>query len=230
MSTAEAPSLLSRSDLNDQVYEVVRDWLVSGRLKPREKLSLHCVAEQLGVSRSPVYHALTRLAEEGLVSVQPRRGYYVTPLTQKLVSDAYDIRLALELMAAEQTVGRLDDAQLARLRELGRATLPVPISADTVRAWHKANQALHEYQVDLAGNPTASAIFRRLSVNLLMERALALAGDTGPWLADVHSEHEAIVAAYEAGGRDRVLDALRAHNATGRQIAARALAQLGGSA
>jgi DNA-binding GntR family transcriptional regulator len=99
-----------------------------------------------------------------------------------------------------------------------------------VRAWHQANQALHEYQVDLAANPTASTIFRRLSVNLLMERALALAGDTGPWLADVHAEHQQIIAAYEAGDLPRALEALRAHNLTGRQIAARTLAQLGGSA
>jgi DNA-binding GntR family transcriptional regulator len=230
MSTTSAPSLLNHSDLNDQVYGVLRGWLGSGRLKPREKLSLQRLAEELGVSRSPVYHALTRLVEEGLVSVQPRRGYSVTPLTPKLVSDAYDVRLALELMAAEQTVGRLDRGRLACLRKLAAATLPVPTGTESVRAWHHANQALHEYQIDLAGNPTASAIFRRLSVNLLMERALALVGDSGPWLADVHAEHEVIVAAYEAGDRARVLEALRAHNDTGRRIAERALARLGGSA
>lgn len=220
---------LVHADLNEQVYDVLRGWLVSGRLRPREKLSLQQVAADLGVSRSPVYHALTRLVDEGLVSVQPRRGYFVTPLTQKLVSDAYDVRLSLELMAAEKTVGRLDDEQLARFRGLATATLPVPTHAAGVHRWHQANQALHEFHVDLAGNPTASRIFRRLSVNQLMERALALAGDTGPW-ADVNPEHEEIVAAYEAGDLPRALEALRAHNRTGRQIAARTLAQLGGSA
>ena len=89
---------------------------------------------------------------------------------------------------------------------------------------------MHEYQIDLAGNPTASAIFRRLSVNLLMERALALAGDTGPWLADVGAEHDEIVAAYEAGDLTRTLAALRKHNATGRRSAAETLVRLGGSA
>lgn len=217
------------ADLNEQVYEVLRGWLVSGRLKPLEKLSLQQVAADLGVSRSPVYHALTRLVDEGLVAVRPRRGYSVTPLTQKLVSDAYDVRLSLELMAAEKTVGLLDDAQLLRLRELATATLPVPTQSPDVHAWHQANQSLHEYQVDLAGNPTASRIFRRLSVNQLMERALALAGDTGPWV-DVNPEHDEIVASYEAGDLPRALAALRAHNRTGRQIAARTLARLGGSA
>jgi DNA-binding GntR family transcriptional regulator len=99
-----------------------------------------------------------------------------------------------------------------------------------VREWHRANQALHEYQIDLAGNPTASTIFRRLSVNLLMERALALAGDTRPWLASVSSEHDEIVSAYEAGDLARALAALRTHNETGRGIATDTLARLGGTA
>ncbi len=149
------------------------------------------------------------------------------PLTKKLVSDAYDVRLALELMAAEQVVGRLEKEQLSRLRNLATA---VPREPQNVRTWHKANQALHEYQIDLADNRTASSIFRRLSVNLLMERALTLARDTGPWLRAVNAEHEAIVAAYEAGDLGRALQAVRAHNQTGRQIAERTLAQLGGTA
>jgi DNA-binding GntR family transcriptional regulator len=230
MSTIESPPLPRRADLNGQVYDLLRDRLVSGTLAPRQKLSLHELAAELGVSRSPVSHALTRLVDEGLISVQPRKGYFVTPLTQKHVSDAYDIRLSLELMAAEQTVARLDDARLARLRTLADATLPLPRHRDDVREWHRANQALHEYQIDLAGNPTASAIFRRLSVNLLMERALALAGDTGPWLADVGADHDEIVSAYEAGDLPRTLAALRRHNATGRGIANETLARLGGSA
>lgn len=230
MPILELNVLLHRVDLNDQVYDTLRDCLVSGTLKPREKLSLHRLAGSLGVSRSPVYHALTRLVEEGLVSVERRRGYYVTPLTQKVVSDAYDVRLALELMAAQKTVARLDEQQLARLRELAATTLPVPTQATDVHEWHRANQALHEYQIDLAGNPVASAIFRRLSVNLLMERALALAGGRGPWLGDVNAEHKEIVAAYEAGDVGRALDALHRHNETGRRIAADALARLGGTA
>jgi DNA-binding GntR family transcriptional regulator len=217
-------------DLNERVYTTLRVWLGTGELKPREQLSLERVASKLNVSRTPVYHALTRLVEEGLVSVQARRGYFVTPLTQKMVSDAYDVRLALELSAAEKTVGRLDEDQLLQLRRLSRATEAVTDSAREVHAWHQANQALHEYQIDLAANPTMSRIFRRLSINLLMERALTLAADAGRWLPTVNTDHEEIVSAYEAGDLPRATAALRAHNATGRQVASRALAHIGGSA
>ena len=77
------------------------------RARPGEKVSLHELASSLGVSRSPVHHALTRLVAEGLLTVKSRRGYYVTALTKAAIEEGYDVRLALELQAAESAVGRV---------------------------------------------------------------------------------------------------------------------------
>src|SRR5437763_9188944 len=150
------------------------DRLVTRRYEPNEKLSLQALADEIGVSRSPVHHALTRLVTEGLVSVRPRRGYFVTPLTPKVVCDAYDVRYGLEVVAAEKTVAHLDVPRLATLRELMEATLPNVEGGSFVdkHGYIVANQRFHEYQVDLAGNPVLSEMYRRLSVNLLMERIL----------------------------------------------------------
>lgn len=222
---------LQRVDLNDQVYGTVREWLVNGRLRPGDRLSLHTLAGTLGVSRSPVHHALTRLVSDGLVSVQPRRGYFVTPLTPKLMQDSYDTRLALELMVAERTVGRIPDEDVARLRALMQPTLP-SAGRDAAEmdppGWHRANQAFHEFHIELAHNPVLSEVFRSLNVNILMERVLA--GQGGPWLRDVTEEHTAIVAAYERGDLAAAQEALRQHNATSRRIASDAIARAGGAA
>ncbi len=222
---------LRRVDLNDQVYQTLREWLVRGRLGPGDRVSLHGLAEQLGVSRSPVQHALTRLVSDGLVSVQARRGYFVTALTPKVMQDAYDVRLGLELMVAERTVGRVADSDLERLRSLLYDTCP-PAGTDAAAMdparWHAANQAFHEFQVDLARNPVLSHIFRSLNVNILMERVLA--GQGGPWLRDVTEEHTAIVEAYERGDLTGAQDALRRHNDTSRRVAAEAIARAGGAA
>ncbi|HZQ88533.1 MAG TPA: GntR family transcriptional regulator [Gaiellaceae bacterium] len=233
MSTAvvNEPVTLQRLDLNDQVYGTLREWLVNGRLGPGDRLSLHSLASTLGVSRSPVHHALTRLVSDGLVSVQPRRGYFVTPLTPKVMHDAYDVRLALELIVAERTVGRISDDDVARLRELMLPTLP-PRGVDAAemdpKAWHHANQAFHECHIGLARNPVLAATFRSLNVNILMERVLA--GQGGPWLRDVTEEHSAIVDAYERGDLTATQEALRRHNETSRRIAAEAIARAGGAA
>jgi DNA-binding GntR family transcriptional regulator len=132
---------------------------------PGAKLSLHELATELGVSRSPVHHALTRLVSEGLLSVKARRGYYVTPVTAKALVDGYDVRLALELHAAECTVGSVDRPKLERFRAL----MVESEAAISQEEWDAANAAFHEFQIDLAGNEMLSQFYRELSVNLMMQ-------------------------------------------------------------
>ena len=128
----------------------LRDVATAGaaaRSGPGAKLSLHDLATQLGVSRSPVHHALTRLVSEGLLSVKARRGYYVTPVTSASLVDGYDVRLALELHAATRTVGSADPAQLERFHTL----MEESEAAISQEEWDTANAAFHEHQIDIAG-------------------------------------------------------------------------------
>jgi DNA-binding transcriptional MocR family regulator len=90
------------ANLNERVYDELRTRLLTRQEPAGAKLSLHVLATELGVSRSPVHHALTRLVAEGLLTVRPRRGYYVAPVTVAAVAEGYDVRLALELYAAKQ--------------------------------------------------------------------------------------------------------------------------------
>src|SRR5215471_16197867 len=115
-------TVLPRANLNEQVYETLRHRLLIREPGAGSKLSLHTLADELGVSRSPVHHALTRLVSEGLLSVRPRRGYYVTPVTARAVAEGYDVRLALELAAAEKALPRVEDIELAQFVEVLAAT------------------------------------------------------------------------------------------------------------
>ena len=146
------------------------------------KLSLHELATELGVSRSPVHHALTRLVSEGLLSVKARRGYYVTPVTPSTVGDGYDVRLALELHAAERTVGAVDRARLARFRTL----MEESEAAISQEEWDTANAAFHEFQIDLAANKMLSHVYRELSVNLMMQVIRGGKLEGGEYLAREH--------------------------------------------
>lgn len=207
---------LARTNLNDRVYDTLKRRFVRREVGPGEKVSLHELAAELGVSRSPVHHALTRLVSEGLLSVKSRRGYYVTPLTQVAVVEGYDVRLALELRAAETAVGHVEDEALGRFRELQLA------SADAVShaEWDTANAAFHEYQVDLAGNSLLSRFYRELSVNLMMQVIRGGKLEGGAYLA---TEHEAIVDAYLRDDLNAARAAIAAHIETGRRIALDAL-------
>jgi DNA-binding GntR family transcriptional regulator len=216
-----AATVQAQTNLNDRGYETLKTRLVRRELGPGEKVSLHELAATLGVSRSPVHHALTRLVAEGLLSVKSRRGYYVTPLTEATIADGYDVRLALELQAAEGAVGKVGRAELRRFRDLHDATALAVSNAE----WDSANAAFHEHQVDLAGNALLSRFYRDLSVNLMMQviRAGKLEGGS-----NLPTEHEAIVVAYEADDLAAAQAAIRAHICTGRAIALEAIEGSGG--
>ncbi|HZO49003.1 MAG TPA: GntR family transcriptional regulator [Gaiellaceae bacterium] len=214
-------TLLPRANLNEQVYETLRRRVLQRDPGPGAKLSLHELAAELGVSRSPVHHALTRLVSEGLLTVKARRGYYVTPVTREALVEGYDVRLALELHAAEAAVGRLDEGQLARFRTLMEATAAALSHAE----WDTANAAFHEFQIDLAGNSLLSRFYRELTVNLMMQVIRGGKLEGGEYLA---IEHGAIVDAFAAGDLDAARAAIRAHIETGRRIALEAIDRAGG--
>ena len=115
--------LAPRANLNDQVYATLRERILTREPGPGAKLSLHELAAELGVSRSPVHHALTRLVSEGLLSVKARRGYFVTPVTSQALLEGYEVRLALELHAADVAVDTASDEQVADLRGRHVATV-----------------------------------------------------------------------------------------------------------
>ncbi|HET9244098.1 MAG TPA: GntR family transcriptional regulator [Gaiella sp.] len=215
-------TVIPRTNLNEQVYDTLRRRILAREHGPGEKLSLHELAGELGVSRSPVHHALTRLVSEGLLTVKARRGYFVTPVTARALVEGYDVRLALESHAADVAVGTAADDQIAALRRTFEATA----EAISHEEWDAANAAFHETQVDLAGNQLLSRFYRELSVNLMMQVIRGGTVERGEYLV---TEHRAIVEALEARDAAAMRAAVAQHVESGRRIALEAVARAGGS-
>ena len=209
-------------NLNERVYEELRTRVLTRQEPAGAKLSLHVLAAELGVSRSPVHHALTRLVSEGLLTVRPRRGYYVAPVTAQAVAEGYDVRLALELLAAERAIGSVTIGDLDRFSELLAAT----DAAISHEQWDAANAAFHEHQIDLARNALLSRFYRELSVNLMMQVIRGGHLEQGEYLV---IEHRAIYEALVARDRDAARAAITRHVETGRRIALEAIETAGGS-
>lgn len=92
---------LDYTDLTEQTYRILKDRILRNELLPGAQISVPEVALALGVSRTPVTDALKRLASDGLVDIFPRRGTFVSQLTARDVAEIFDIRLMIELSAAE---------------------------------------------------------------------------------------------------------------------------------
>lgn len=160
--------------LDEVVYQELRDRVLDRRVALGESLAIERLAEELGVARAPVYHALQKLRAEGLVSADQENGYVVTPITVALAWHSYDARAAIECGVVEQVAGSLDAAQIAALRAAAAATVPW-IRSDTfvdLERYLETNAAFHDALVGLAGNEVLLRAYRRLAMAGVMSRAL----------------------------------------------------------
>ena len=97
-------------DLAEQVYRTLRDMILVGTLAPGQKLRQEALSETLGVSRTPLLAAFSKLEKEMLVELVPRRGAFVKRLSAAELLQLYDVRLRLEPLGASVPADRIDSS------------------------------------------------------------------------------------------------------------------------
>jgi DNA-binding GntR family transcriptional regulator len=108
----------SYKPLREVVTETLREAIVTGVLKPGERLMEIQMAEELGVSRTPVRESIRKLELEGFVVMVPRRGTYVADLSIKDINEVYEIRTVLDVLAAGLAAERITEEELEELERL----------------------------------------------------------------------------------------------------------------
>ena len=103
--------------LGGRVFQKLRDDILSGKYKEHDELRETTLGKELGVSRTPVREALRQLELEGLVTIIPNKGAYVTGISQKDIRDIYVIRSMLEGLCARWAAQHITEEQLAELEE-----------------------------------------------------------------------------------------------------------------
>ena len=103
--------------LRDVVFKTLRQEILTGELKPGERLMEIHLANKLGVSRTPIREAIRQLELEGLVIMVPRKGAQVASITEKSLTDVLEVRLALEKLAVELACKRISYEQKEILKE-----------------------------------------------------------------------------------------------------------------
>ena len=192
----------------DHVYTALRERILSGDLPRASKLRQVSLAEEMGVSRTPLREALRRLAAEGLVDFSPNRGATVSELDFGDMRHAWAARVALEPGAARLAAERRDPDGIAAMRE----AIADQRSADGERGQSfSANRAFHLALAAASGNPHLTRFAEmlwvpRIGVPIYAAQAAEPAGPSA-W-AD---EHERIADAIERGDADAAERLTRAH-------------------
>jgi DNA-binding GntR family transcriptional regulator len=109
---------LNHQTMQESAADLIRDLILTHQLEPGERLVENRLAEQLGVSRTPIREALRKLASEGLVSFSPYKGASVAEFSSSELEDIYHIRIALEGYCASLAVSRITDEQIEQLEAL----------------------------------------------------------------------------------------------------------------
>ncbi|MBI1790522.1 MAG: GntR family transcriptional regulator [Acidobacteria bacterium] len=208
---------LNRARATDEVYDALRQAVLSHLFQPGERLQVGEISAKLGVSPTPVRHAIQRLASEGLIEIRPRSGTFVASLTVPDIEETFEIRCALECLAAETAVLRLVDTDLARLREL-LDVLREPIADEaSLRRHEQANSEFHAVLLRASGNRRLQEIHESLKANIQIARVHVAEGYRGARWQQEQAEHEEIYAAAAARNTRALQDALRRHILRARQ-------------
>lgn len=225
-----AVPLLSRA-LYEEVAELLRQRIFSRELPPGAWIDELKIAEELGISRTPLREALKVLAAEGLVTAVPRRGCQVTELSEDDAQQLFPVMALLEGRCAYEAALRATDAELAELQRL-HEDLEVSAAARDVNAYYRANHAFHTRVQALAGNRWLDRVTQELRkfMRMLRGRQLHWPGRLEASIAEHRALIEALVQR-DAPRAERLmhdhlmaqlhaLQALRAAEAEGAQAAA----------
>lgn len=156
---------LDRSLAREQVYAQVRDWIVGGVLKPGEIVRDQGLAEQLGVSRTPVREALRRLEDEGLIETAKHRWTRVAPVNTEQAEDLYGVVKTLEVYALSLAHGRLGEADFAAM-EMANTAMAEAVQRHDAFAAVQADNDFHQVWIGVAGNQELSRILKEVKAKI----------------------------------------------------------------
>ena len=210
--------LAAAPDLVEQAHRALLDAICDGSLPPGARITQEDLAERLAVSRQPVLQALRLLKAEGFLHDAPGRGLQVAPLDVRWVRQVYQVREALDVLAARlaaQAGCRIDPALVAR----GRAAA----AGNDIPAMIDADFAFHQAISQASGNPLLARITDQHWQHLrrVMGAVLQTARRVSIW-----DEHEAIAEAIAAGRADEAAALSARHNQHAADGLARGLSQV----
>ena len=202
---------LPRQRTSDSVYDAIRTAILSRSFAPGQRLNVHELAADLGVSLTPVKDALTRLEAEALIQIRPRSGTFVTAVSPDDVADAFEIRCALECLAAERALVRATESDVAELRALADE-IAEPVDAGAARLTHATrNVEFHKRIVAMSGSRRLVQMYESLDAHIQIARIHARSADWKTRVDAEREEHLAIVGALARRDGPSLVIALRHH-------------------
>jgi DNA-binding GntR family transcriptional regulator len=206
----------------ERALATLRDLIMGGELAPGARLGEVEIADRLGVSRTPVREALSRLAAEGLVEIAPNRGARVVTWTVAELEGVFDLRAVLEPQLTAHAVPNAAPADVDELDALARRMHEVgtPGPGQDLDALVPLNRAFHDRLVALAAHPTLATALAAAIHPPIVRRNFLTYDEASLRRSLAH--HSEIVAALRAGDPEWARAVMTSHIANARAVMVRA--------
>ena len=183
--------------LKDLVYLELKHKILTGEIVSQTRLMEIDLSEKMNVSRTPIREAIKRLADDGLVKVEPRRGAYVANISIKDMLDVFEVREDMEGFVAKLAAQRITDEEKDSLREIAKEYEEAIEKADDKENIIALDEKFHNFIVQCSGNETLSEL-----VNYVQELSLRfryLYYDDFSLYESTAEQHNRIMEAINAG-------------------------------
>lgn len=195
---AQLDKIPARTDYVDSVYRVLLDAITDGTLAPGERITQEDIAEQLSVSRSPVLQALRLLKKDGFIQDAPGRGVQVAPMDAEWIAKVYEVRGALDALAARRAAERRHPIDPA-LIDAGRRAA----QGGDLKAVIDADLAFHSAIYAASGNSLIAQSAHLHWVHL--RRVMGAVHRSPDHRTTIWDEHQAIADAIAQGDAERAV-------------------------
>jgi len=177
MSTFKIESITKKQKyLRDHIFEELQQAIYSGKLKSGERVTEKKVAEELGVSRTPVREALYRLASSGLIKMIPHRGFLVSRWSLKEIKDVIELRIALEVFAVKLAIERIEPKEIDELKTLLIEMKEAVKKEDITRA-SQLNTLFHDKIIIASKNKELSQVIEPIKNKIYHFRIISISSN-----------------------------------------------------
>lgn len=202
-----AAQLDRKRAVSEQVYDALKQAIVTVRLLPGTSISENRICRHFGVSRTPVRTAITRLAEEGLIDVYPQQGSFVAPIRLTGIAASRFVRRVLEVAVLREAAARWTEAMSREARAL-IASQASAIAAGDIELFHREDERFHQAFAVFAGQEAVWGTI--LAAKDRLGRVVRLFGEPER-LPKVLVEHGAVIDALDAGDAEEAARRLEYH-------------------
>lgn len=178
---------IKHENLDFKIYKSLKAMIVAGKLKAGEKIYQDKIASQLGVSRTPLMHALKKLEQEKLITAVPRRGFYVREVTKSEMIQIFELREVLEGLAARRAAKNITDKQISKLRGYFKDK-SLWKDKKNIKKYAEEDRKFHNFIVEINGKTPLADIWEDYNIMTFSYQLIDMEGLLRP-PAETINEH-----------------------------------------